>query len=102
VLIGVQGVEIRDALQVEHADLAIDDEPLLFHRQGDLGNPWEAPRPVEPALGQDLDVAAVTDYAPAVAVVFDFVNPVGAARHGLGRHWFAILKFMHAAQIGSA
>src|SRR4051794_28238298 len=64
--------------------ISLDDEPLLLDLQGRLDDPREAPCPVQAGLRQQLHRLAIADHAPAVAVIFDFVNPVGAGRHCLG------------------
>jgi hypothetical protein len=76
----MQVVEVQDALDVKHADLAVDYELLLLDLQRGLDNPRIAPSPVEPAFGEQLDPLPVADNAPAVAVVFDVVDPVVAGR----------------------
>lgn len=66
----MQGVEVRNALDIEHADLAVDDELAVADLQRRLRDPWEPPCPIEAAPGKQLDVLAV--------VVFYLVDPIGA------------------------
>ena len=83
VLVRMQGVEIGDALDVEHADFTVDDELALLDLQRRFDDPGKAPGLVQPAPGEQFDVLAVADDTPAVAIVFYLVDPVGAARDHL-------------------
>jgi hypothetical protein len=93
----MQGVEIGDALYVQHADLAVDDELLLAHLECGLDDERKPPCPVE--AGLRLHVAGVADDAPAVAIAFAFVNPIGAARDCLCQNGLAIRKITHGRHL---
>ena len=95
----MQGVEVGDALDVEHADFTVDDELALLDLQRRFDDPGKAPGLVQPAPGEQFDVLPVTDDTPAIAVVFYFVDPVGAARD-LRRNRLAIIKFDHGRLYG--
>nr|WP_312016792.1 hypothetical protein [Bradyrhizobium japonicum] len=77
-------------------------ELLLTVLQRRLDDPGEAVRPVVAVLGEQPNVALFALDAQAVAVILDFVDPVGAGRHHLGGRGQAELKrFRHSRQIGA-
>ena len=72
------------------AVIAFDDQFAIDHRAvgiefGDgVGDALECGRPVEALAGQQLGLAAGKPRLQAVAVKFDFMNPVGAVRRLVG------------------
>lgn len=101
VLARMQRVEVRDAVDAEHHSLTVNDELLLSVLQRRLDDPGEALRPVMAGPGDQPHGFALALDAQAVAVIFDFVNPVGTSRHGLCRRGQAELeRFQHGQQIG--
>ncbi|MET4024439.1 hypothetical protein [Bradyrhizobium sp. S3.2.12] len=68
----------------EHYGFTVDDKLLLAVLQRCLEDPREAVGPVVTILGEQPNVAASPFYAQALAVVFDFVDPVGPGRYHLG------------------
>ena len=80
----VQGVEIRYAIDAEHNGLAVDDELLLAVLQRCLDDPGKAAGPVVTAARDQPYVAAVALDPQAIAVIFYFVDPVGAVGYDVG------------------
>jgi hypothetical protein len=76
----VQRVEIGNAIDAEDDGLAIDDELLVPVPQRALDNPREAPAPVMAVAGEQAHAIAA-GHDRAVAVVLDFVEPVGSLRN---------------------
>lgn len=78
---------------VEHAYLAVDHELALPYLQCGLADPWKTPSPIQSASRRQANVLAIADDAAAVAIVLDFVDPVGTGGNCLGVDRLAILKF---------
>src|SRR4051812_47298493 len=93
--------EVRDAVDAEQPQPHLDDELLLAVLRRRLDDPGETLRPVMAVPGDQPHAFALALDAQAVAVIFDFVNPVGISRHGLCRRGQAELeRFQHGQQIG--
>ncbi|MET3997754.1 hypothetical protein ACVWXN_000176 [Bradyrhizobium sp. i1.4.4] len=69
---------MKSDVDSQHHRLAVDDELLLAVLQRCLEDP------VETILGEQPNVAALALDAQPVAILFDFVDPVGARRYHLG------------------
>jgi hypothetical protein len=80
VLAGVQAIEIGDAVHPEQLSLAIDDELGLPDLPGGLHDPRIPAGPVVAALAEQPHPVADALNTKPVAVVFDLVEPVAAAR----------------------
>jgi len=89
-LAGVKGVEIRHA---QDHGLAVDHELLAAVLERSVSDPMEAFGPVASAARDQANRPLVPFDAEAVAVVFDFVEPVGTGRHGLANSREAELEF---------
>jgi hypothetical protein len=77
----MQRIEIGDAVDAEHHCLAIDDElldPVLERRFHD---PRIAIGPVISVARKQAHAIALPLHPDAIAVVFDFVKPLGAPRN---------------------
>jgi hypothetical protein len=74
----MQRVEIGITVNAQDDRLAIDDELLLAVLQRSFNDPGEALCPVVSASGNQRHPIAVALNTQAIAIVFDFVDPVGA------------------------
>ena len=73
---GMDGVEIRDAVNAENDRLAIDDELLVSVLQRRLDDPRITLCSVVAAARDQAHASAVALDAETVADIFHFVNPV--------------------------
>jgi hypothetical protein len=82
-----QRVKVGDAVDAEHDGLTVDCELLFAILQRSLDDPGKALGPVVAVADEQLNGLAIALDAEAVAVIFDFVDPVGAGsdRFGGGR-----------------
>ena len=76
---GVQSVEIGDAIDTQDDGLAIEHKLLDAVLRGGFDDPWIALRPVVTAARKQADAVTVPANPEAVAVVFYFMEPIGAA-----------------------
>jgi hypothetical protein len=72
---GVQGIEIRDAVNAENDGFAIDDELPVSVLKRRLDDPGIAFCPVVAALGHQPHAIVLPDYHHPVAVILHLVNP---------------------------
>ena len=87
---GLNDAEGGDAARADAAQFAVEIGLLRAERGDGFGGRRIFVRPVEPGAGQQLDRAVVEPRMHAVAVIFDFVQPVVAFRRGvdqLGQLW---------------
>ena len=96
----MQGVEIGVAVNAQDHGLAVQDKPLLPDLACRLDDPWVPASPIEAVAGEQAYAITVTLYAKAITVVFYFVKPFGAGRHGLAGRGEAELKTGHGPKIG--
>ena len=89
----VQRVEIGQPVDAKDHGLSVDNELFAPVCQGGLRYPREALGPIVAAAGDQPHVMAVPLDAKPVAVILDFVEPLGAGRHGFagGRNTELIL-----------
>src|ERR1700722_7606258 len=76
VLVRMQGIEIRNAIDTKNDRLAIDDELLHAVLERRLDDPWTALRPIGPVAGDQAHAIAVALDPQPIAIVLDFVQPV--------------------------
>jgi hypothetical protein len=100
---GMQGIEIGITVNAQDDCLAIDDELLLPVLQGSFNDPGKALCPIVSASGNQPHPIAVALNTQAVAVVFDFVEPVGAGRDAdRSSREAKVKRFKHERKIGFA
>ena len=75
----MQGIEIGDAVNAQDDGLAIEHKLPGAVLQGGFDDPWIALRPVVTAARKQADAITVPVNPEAVAVVFYFMEPIGAA-----------------------
>jgi hypothetical protein len=80
---GLDHAERGDAVRKGAAQFAVKIGRARAERRHGLGDRRVFVRPVEPGAGQQLDGAAVEARMHAVAVEFDFVQPLVAVRGGV-------------------
>jgi hypothetical protein len=97
----LERIEVGDAIHAEDYGLAVEDEARLPDLASGLHDPGIAAGPVIAVASEQTHAITVPLYAEAVAIVFYFVQPVGAVRdcRGFGRQ--AKLKgTAHPCKIG--
>jgi hypothetical protein len=82
--VSLQVAEVRDALLVFGHHLAVEQRRANLERLEPRRDRREALRPVEGLARQQADVAAVNAGLDTVAVEFELVDPLGAARRLIG------------------
>src|SRR5690242_10248397 len=92
VLAGVQRVEIRHAVDTENNGLAIKHKLLDAVSACRVSDPWVALGPIVSAASDQPDAISVTFNAEPIAVIFDFMKPLGTSRNGLTERWKAKFK----------
>jgi hypothetical protein len=95
----VQDIEVRHAIEAKHYGLAVDHKLLAAIAARGLHDPREALGPIIAAARDQPDAIAVTLDAKAIPVIFDFVKPLGACRHGFSEGGQAELEFGHGTDI---
>jgi hypothetical protein len=84
VFAGLQGIEVGYPVHAQDDSLAVEHEPILAQFQRGLDDPRKALRPIQAVLAPDAHDLALPDHHHPVAIVFDFMKPVGTRRN-LGR-----------------
>ncbi len=92
VLAGMQPVELRDAVAIQPDRLAINYEGLGPQPSSSRADQREAVRPIEAPAREQSHSWAVPLHDQSVAIVFDFVKPVGAGRNLGSARWDAGFK----------
>lgn len=77
---GMQSIEIGTAINSEDDGLAVNDEILLPVAEGGLDDPRITAGPVITVAGEQAHPITVALNDQAVAIVFDFVDPVRVRR----------------------
>ena len=75
----MQSIEIGDAVNTQDDGLTIEHKLLDAVLQGGFDDPWIAFRPVVTAARKQADAVTVPVNPEAVAVILDFMEPIGAA-----------------------
>jgi hypothetical protein len=91
----MERIEVRDAVDAQDHGLAVEDEARLPDLAGGLHDPGIAAGPVMAVASEQTHAITVPLDAEAVAVLFHFVEPFGAGRHGLAGRGEAELKTGH-------
>jgi hypothetical protein len=87
----LQRLEVRAPIGEYEGDLAVDQGRLRRQRGERCRDRRKARRPVEPTPAEQRDVVADFSSDDAVAVIFDFVQPIRAGRYlGLKRRKFGL------------
>ena len=80
--------------------LAIENKARLPDLASCLHDPWIAAGPVIAVASEQTHAITVSLYAEPVAIIFHFMEPFGAGRHGLAGRGDAELKTGHGPKIG--
>ena len=73
--------EVPAPVGEENGDLAVEQRAFAGEREHRFGDSREAHGPIEPASAEQRNVLASLARNDAIAVIFDFVQPVRPGRH---------------------
>ena len=73
---GAECLEIRSAVAILDNGLTIDDCRLAPEFRGGANERWITIGPIKSIKGEDPRLPALNQHLAAVAIVFDFMNPV--------------------------
>jgi hypothetical protein len=88
----VQGIEIGNAVDAEDHGLAINDELRVPVLQRALDDPGKTAGPVMAVAGEQVHASAIAGHDQPVAVVLDFMEPMGGRRNDVSGDREAGLK----------
>src|SRR4029077_3328594 len=82
---GAESIEVRSAVAVLDNGLTIDDCRLAFEVRGSADDRGITVAPIKSIKGEDPRLPALNQHLAAIAIVFDFVNPMLALRRLIDR-----------------